>query len=120
MICDAVVVTSSDINKITPLRLYGATPRSWWCGEKPLDGGHQIEIQFNKKQYDLLVCSRKCEVKTINAYRHIQKFIPVFFIGILLGLLLNAQGNPLLAATGLFLMGVTLTVCPFTTPQTTQ
>lgn len=105
---------------MTPLKLYGNAERCWWCARKTQSSGHPVHIRFRKDDYSLVVCSSACETAVMKAYRHIQKFGPLFLIGMAAGLSLIVMGGPRLSAAGLLLAGLTLVVAPFATPQTTQ
>src|SRR5262249_24005508 len=93
----------------------GTSPRCWWCGCKITDAPQRANFTLFKKTYDTLVCSNAHEQDLTGAYRYVQKFMPVFWIGILGGLACLAFGR---LVPGLFIFAFTLIVCPFATPQT--
>lgn len=107
---------------MTSLRLFGKTPRCWWCGKKINNQPRQVQVEMFGKHYETIVCSGKHEHAVADAYAYVKKVFILFPIGLLLGGLLflaNALfhwGN----GPGLLLIGITLIVCPFATPQTVQ
>ncbi len=102
------------------LKLTGETPRCWWCGKKIEGDPLNVQVTFSGKDYQMVVCSTPHAQEVQNAYVYIKKMLPVFFIGMLLGLVLLAAGRFQFAILGLLILGVTIWLCPFTTPQTTE
>lgn len=105
---------------MTNLRLYGKTDRCWWCAQKIPHNQRKVQFAWGKEDYDLLVCSPGCEDAVLKAMRYVRKTGPIFLVGVLGGIVLIAIPRFGTEMVGLMLMGVTLLVCPFCTPQTTK
>jgi hypothetical protein len=99
--------------------------RCWWCGSKPEHALWSVEFQFGGKYYATQVCSAEHEQEVVNAYRSVQRRLPVFtgglFTSVALILLSSVLRPPALFLwAGVLLMGLTLVCCPFVTPQTVE
>jgi hypothetical protein len=105
---------------MTTLKLYGQKPRCWWCARQMHGAEHPFQVRFSKEDYSMQVCSGECEAAVTVAYAYIKKVWPVFLIGLVAALALIIGGGPRLSAVGVLLVGITLTIAPFATPQTTQ
>jgi hypothetical protein len=103
------------------LKLTGESPRCWWCGKTITGEARKIHVTFGAKEYETVVCSPEHEEAVAQSFRYIKKTMPVFWIGTLAGLILFIAGkSSSLSFVGLLVMGITLFICPFTTPQTTE
>jgi hypothetical protein len=79
-----------------------------------------VEIQFSGKPYHMIVCSAAHKHSVLSATRYVQARMHLFLIGILSGVVLTSVPNAAWNCGGLMILGLTLIVCPFTTPQTTK
>ena len=110
---------------MTTLRLYGKKPRCLWCGQA-VDGElRQMSIEFRGKQFEAIVCSQACESQVTTTIAFIQRTAPFFIGGMVLGLLMVVSSIfgraflPVMAA-GMLVIGATIVVFPFVTPQTNK
>lgn len=101
------------------LRLYGKTPCCYWCGTKLAHDPSPVEITYGKEQYELIVCSPACEEKSRWAAKYVKQMVPLFLVGIFGGIALVAIPPLRTELLGLMVLGATLILCPFCTPQTT-
>ena len=99
---------------MTNLRLYGKTPRCWWCGKKIQGQPRQIKIEMFGKEYETIVCSEKHEHAVADAYAYIKKVFVLFPIGLIAGALLFMANTwfHIGYGTGLLLFGLMLIICP--------
>lgn len=103
------------------LQLSGSEPRCWWCGKKIHAEPRRIRFVLWKKEYETVVCSPEHETAVTGAYRYVQKVFPLFWIGLLGGFGLLIVGKTSWPAyLGLLLLGLTIFICPFATPQTIE
>jgi hypothetical protein len=105
---------------MTTLRLYGKTPRCWWCGKKIHGQPRPIKIEMFGKEYETIVCSENHEHAVADAYAYVKKVFILFPTGMITGALLCMASTWIHFGygPGLLLFGLTLIVCPFATPQT--
>ena len=114
-------------------RLYGKQDRCVWCGEKGKENYKEISFKEGTKSAQpkkILVCSDKCENDLLENEKKYEGKAPLFFTGILIGLVLAIVGTVLyttvnynllyLTALGVLFIGITVTFLPFVTPQTVQ
>jgi len=84
-----------------------------------------MQFDFKGKQYETVVCSPEHEQATRKALRHIQRFIPGYWIGlgVMFGFLLASNfvtATNWFVLAGFFSLGLTMVICPFATPQTVE
>ena len=108
---------------MTTLQLSTDAPRCLWCACKLPGESRHVHFTLAGKAYDTVVCSPEHEQAIVEAYRYIQRFLPVFWIGMTLTVALFLASNFVRATTwcvlaAFFSLGLTLLLCPFTTPQT--
>ncbi len=102
------------------LRLYGKKTRCWWCG-KPVTGEPRaLNLEFGGEQFECIVCPDRCGESARAASHYVERFVPLFIVGILVSLLLTFVPNFSVMMCGFLLLGITILICPFCTPQTTR
>jgi len=89
-----------------------------------------MTIKFaNPPQERAIVCSEECKKRVLDTCRFIEKGIFFYVPGILIGTFMSISAifSPMLGKnlmpitiTGLFILGVTLIITPFVTPQAIQ
>jgi len=113
-------------------KLYGKKPRCLWCGKA--DKGNYKEIVMNIKfanppQEKAIVCSDECGKKVSDTCNFIEKGIYFYVIGVVIGTFMSIAAifNPIIGKNlmpitviGLFILGITIIITPFVTPQTIQ
>lgn len=111
-------------------KLYGKKPRCLWCGEADKENYKEIvmTIKFAKPpQEETIVCSDECEKRVSDTCKFIEKGILFYVIGVVIGTLMSIAaifspmiGKNLMPITiiGLFILGTTIIITPFVTPQT--
>lgn len=113
-------------------KLYGKKSRCLWCGKSDKENYKEIiiNIKFAKPpQEKAIVCSDECERKVSDTCKFIEKGIFFFVIGLIIGTLMSLATifNPIIGKNlmpitiiGVFILGITLIITPFVTPQTVQ
>lgn len=113
-------------------KLYGKKPRCLWCGEANKENYKDIvmSIKFAKSpQEKAIVCSEECEKKVADTCKFIEKGIFFYVIGVVLGAFMSIASifNPIIGKDlmpitiiGIFVLGITIVITPFVTPQTTK
>ncbi len=113
-------------------KLYGKKQRCLWCGEADKENYKEItmNIKFaNPPQEKAIVCSYECEKKVSDTCKFIEKGVFFYVIGIVVGTLMSIAVifTPIIVKyfmpitiIGLFILGITIIVTPFVTPQTIQ
>jgi len=113
-------------------KLYGKKQRCLWCGEANKENYKEIimNIKFaNPPQEKAIVCSDECEKRVSDTCRFIEKGIFFYVIGVVIGTFMSISaifssivGKDLIpiTITGLFILGITIIITPFVTPQTTK
>lgn len=111
-------------------KLYGKKPRCLWCGEDNKENYREItmNIKFAKPpQEKAIVCSDECEKRVSDTCKFIEKGAFFYIVGIVIGAFMSIaaiftpmSGKNLMPITiiGLFVLGTTITITPFVTPQT--
>ena len=113
-------------------KLYGKKQRCLWCGKADKENYKEIimNIKFaNPPQEKAIACSDECEKKISSTCKFIEKGIFFYVVGVVVGTLMSLAAifNPLIGKNlmpitiiGLFILGFTVLITPFVTPQTIQ
>ena len=111
-------------------KLYGDKQRCLWCGKSGKDDYKEttMTLKFaNPPQETAMVCSSECEKNVADACKFIEKGILFYIVGATVGSLsaMAAVFNPItgkdlmpVTIIGLFILGFTVIITPFVTPQT--
>ena len=110
---------------MSTLQLSADTPRCWWCGRPLTQEPRPVRFELRGKPYDTVVCSPEHERALTDAYRYIQRFLPVFWIGLAVtgALFITSafvRARDWLILAGFCSLGLTIILCPFATPQTVE
>ncbi len=105
--------------------LYGKRKRCLWCGKET--GGSPREISLPAKQpgrqgESAIVCSGACGQSTLEALQFVRKNGYLFLAGVVSGLVLTVLGgfSRALRPAGVLVLGLTVLLFPFVTPQTVK
>ena len=105
--------------------LYGKKKRCLWCGKET--GGHFRQITLPAKRANTpvesaIVCSEACEQFALETLQSVRKNSYLFLAGIVSGLVLAVLGglSRALRPAGVSVIGLTVLLFPFVTPQTVQ
>lgn len=105
---------------------YGKKQRCLWCGKSGKESYKEItmRVKYAKPPEEkTIVCSDICEHQVTKTTEFIEKGAAFYLIGTILGLtfsLLGAFISPILTGNGVILLGITLFIFPFVTPQTVK
>lgn len=105
-------------------------PKCLWCGQSGKD--HYKEIEFKEAITDapvetVMVCSDDCETALLETEKTFEGKLRNFIIGLVVGMVLVMSGGVLavvderlllVMSAGLLVLGVTVYIYPFVTPQT--
>jgi hypothetical protein len=105
--------------------LYGKKKRCLWCGRETGAGPREITLpakQSGPRGESAIVCSAACEQSALEALQFVRKNGYLFFAGIVSGLVLAVLGgfNRALRPAGVLVLGLTVLLFPFVTPQTVK
>lgn len=113
-------------------KLYGKKQRCRWCGRANKENYKEIIMtirQAKPPQEKAIVCSEECEKKVFDTCRSIERNIPLFLAGSVLGSIMAVSGIfiPLIGKSalpvsiiGVLILGMTFAIFPFVTPQTVK
>jgi hypothetical protein len=105
--------------------LYGKKKRCLWCGKETGESPREIILpakQSSSRGESAIVCSDACEQSAMETLQSVRKNGYLFLIGIVSGLVLAVLGgfNRALRPAGVLVLGLTVLLFPFVTPQTVQ
>jgi hypothetical protein len=105
--------------------LYGKKKRCLWCGKKTGESPREITLPAKRSVApgeSAIVCSEACEQFALETLQSVRKNGYLFLIGIVAGLVLTVLGgfNRALRPAGVFVIGLTVLLFPFVTPQTVK
>jgi hypothetical protein len=110
---------------MTTLKLDGENgERCWWCGQT-IAQPTRVEFRFRNEPYQTSVCCPEHEQALRASYRYVERNLPGFWIGlaVMAGFLTysNFSKHPTWwVLAGMFVLGLTMFLFPFTTPQTVE
>jgi hypothetical protein len=105
--------------------LYGKKKRCLWCGKETGENYREITLPAKRSgpsDESAIVCSGACERSALETLRFVRKNGYLFLIGIVSGLVLAVLGGFTRAfrPAGVFVIGLTVLLFPFVTPQTVK
>ena len=105
--------------------LYGKKKRCLWCGKETGESPREITLpakQSGSPGESAIVCSEACEQSALETLRSVRKNGYLFLAGIVSGLVLAALSGfkHALRPAGVFVIGLTVLLFPFVTPQTVK
>lgn len=109
-------------------KLFGEKPRCTWCGRSDCSDYREISIPTKRgaASEQMLICSEACETHLRESQVWIEEKIPLFLAGLVLSVLSVLVGVFVKSLTlyllwgGVALLGLTVVLFPFVTPQTIQ
>lgn len=108
-------------------KLYGKRNKCVWCGKVCQGDFKEIEISVKSSKDKAIVCSEDCGNLTFDTCRFIERNIKFFWIGIIFTFIVTGFSifAPLslkkyLLSIELLILGLTVTILPFVTPQTVK
>src|SRR5512137_1884148 len=105
--------------------LYGKKKRCLWCGKETGESYREITLPAKRSGppgESAIVCSEACEQSALETLQSVRKNGYLFLIGIVSGLVLAVLGgfNRALRPAGVLVLGLTVLLFPFVTPQTVK
>ena len=105
--------------------LYGKKKRCLWCGKETGESPRQITLPAKRSASpgeSAIVCSEDCGQYALETLQSVRKNSYLFMIGIVSGLVLAVLGgfSRALRPAGVLVIGLTVLLFPFVTPQTVQ
>lgn len=113
-------------------KLYGKGQRCVWCGCKDKENYKEITMYIKSAkppEEKTIVCSDECADEVAKTCKFIEKGIPFFLTGMIIGIIASISGLFVgvfgsgvlkMSGIGLLILGTIFFIFPFVTPQTVK